>query len=394
MHRENEANRNVTLHAFLDVIARRSNMILLSTGIAAALAVMYSFTMSSLYSATAKILPPQQEMELIQSMVGQMGNLGMLAGDVLGKGNKAEMYAEILKSQVVMDPIIDRFQLMNLYRQKYRQNTYDKLERTTKIEVGKKSGIISITIEDKSPQRAAVLANAYVEELDKVLRSINVSGAGQSRSFLNQRLETAKEELAKAGDTLKAFQSKHKMIGMEKQVEATIQVIAELSAQLSFEESRLAAYRRQFTDTNQKVKNSMALVNSLRTKIAELEGTKSGDVIPSFGSVPEIGQEYLRIMREFKTNEAIVETLTKQYQLARLSEANTISPLQFVQTAKAPDFKSGPSKRKFVMLVTLSVLFLATAFAFVLENLAKMTAEDRERWRNSARCVPFLKKFV
>lgn len=394
MQPANENSQNGTLHDFLHVIAKRSKMILITTFVAALLAIGYSFTMSSVYSATAKILPPQQDIGLLQTMMGQMGNIGNIAGDVLGKGNKADMFVEILKSQAVMDPIIDRFKLMKLYRQKYRQSTYDKLEETSIIEAGKKSGIVSITVDDKNPQRAADIANAYVEELDKVLGTMNVTGAGQNRSFLNQRLDAARVDLAKAGDALKAFQQKYKTIGIEKQVEATIKVMAELRAQLAIEEVHLANLRRKFTDTNQNVKNAKTSVDNLRTQIARLEGDGIGDSIPSVGSVPAIGQEYLRLMREFKTHEAIIESLTKQYQLARISEANTVSNLKIIQLAKAPDFKSKPSKRKNVMLVTLSALFLSIAFAFVLENLAKMTTEDKERWRNSARCVPLLKRFV
>jgi len=386
--------QTVTLHYFFDIIARRSRLILFSTLAAAALAVIFSFFMANIYSATAKILPPQQEGTLLPSIMGQMGNLGAVAGDVLGKGNKADMYLEILKSQAIMDPIIDRFKLMELYNQDYRQYTYDRLEDNSSIEAGKKSGIISITVDDKDPKRAAALANAYVEELDRLMKRVNVTGSGQKRIFLEQRLAAARADLAKAEDALRTFQSKHKTIVIEKQAEATIKGIAELRAQLAAEEVQLATFRRQFTDSSQEVKNAKSSVNNLRGQIARLEGAGTGDAIPSVGSVPAIGQEYLRLMREFKTQEAIVETLTKQRELASISEASTVSTLQVVQTATPPDRKSKPSKRKLVMLVTLSALFLSTAFAFILENVEKMTAEEKEKWRNSAKFIPVLNRYI
>jgi uncharacterized protein involved in exopolysaccharide biosynthesis len=370
-------------------------MILFSTVAAAALAAIISFFMPGIYSATAKIMPPQQEGTLLPAVMGQLGSLGTVAGDVLGKGNKADMYLEILKSQAIMDPIIDRFKLMELYHQKYRQFTYKRLEDNASIEAGKKSGIISITVDDKDPKRAAAIANAYVEELDRLMKNVNVTGSGQKRIFLEKRLVAARADLVKAEEALRSFQSRHKTIVIEKQAEATIKGIAELRAQLVANEVQLATFRRQFTESSQEVKNAKSAVNNLRGQIARFEGAGTeDDAIPSVGSVPAIGQEHLRLMREFKTQEAIVDTLNKQRELASISEASTVSTLQVLQTATPPDFKSKPSRRKLVMLVTLSALLLSTAFAFVLENVEKMTDEEKERWRSSAKFVPFLSRYI
>ncbi len=394
MDHADQSRQTVSFHDYFNVIAKRSKMILYTTLAAGLLAVIGSFFMTNIYSATAKVLPPQQETGLLSSIMGQLGNLATVAGDIVGKGNKADMFVEILKSEAVMDPLINRFKLMEIYKQDYRQLTYKMLEEHSQIAAGKKSGIISITVDDKDPNRAAAIANAYMEELDKLLRRMNVSGAGENRHFMEQRLTEARADLVKAENAFKAFQTKYKTIGFEKQAEATIQGIAELRAQLAIQEVQLATLRRGLTDSNPKVKDAKSSIANLRAQIGRLEGTGTGEVIPSVGSVPAIGQEYLRLMREFKTREAIVETLTKQYEMSRISEANTVSTLQIVQFAKAPDRKSKPSKRKHVMLITLSALFLSTAFAFVLENVSKMTAEEKERWRNSARCIPVLKRFA
>jgi tyrosine-protein kinase Etk/Wzc len=384
----------VTLHDYFHVIAKRSRLILFSTLAAASLAVIGTFFLTSVYSATAKVLPPQQDGGLLASIMGQFGSLANLAGDVVGKGSKGEMYAEILMSQAIMDPIIDRFQLMQLYRQDSRQFTYLKLEQNSEISVGKKSGIISITVDDRDPKRAAELANAYVEELEKLLLQLSSTGSGQNRLFLEERLAKAKGDLVKAEEALKLFQSANKAIGLEKQAEASIEGIAQLKAQLASQEVLLATLRRQLTDATPEVKNARESIGNLRGQIARMEGAGAGGAIPSVGSVPALGQQYLRVMREFKTQEALVELLTKQYELAKFSEANDVPTLQVVQKAKAPDRKSKPSKRKQVMLVTLAALFLSTAWAFVLESLERMSAEEKERWRSSARLVPVLNRFL
>jgi len=386
--------QTVIPHDYFHVIAKRSRMILFSTITAAVLAVIASFFLTSIYSATAKIIPPQQESGLLSSIMGQVGNLAPFAGDVLGKGSKVELFAEILKSEAIMDPIIDRFQLIKLYKQDYRQFTYKLLEDHSTISAGKKSGIISITVDDKDPKRAAAIANAYVEELDKLLKNININGAGQNRLFLENRLASARADLAKAEEALKTFQAKNKTLNISEQTKASIEGIAKLKAQLASQEVTLAELSRRFPDSSQEVKNAKTATASLRSQIALLEGSEGSSAIPVIGSFPEIGKNYVRLTREFKTQEALVELLTKQYEMAKFSEASTIPTVQVVQMAKAPDRKSKPSKRKIIMLVTLSALFLSTAFAFVMENLDKMSAEEKERWRRSGRLVPILNRFV
>jgi uncharacterized protein involved in exopolysaccharide biosynthesis len=394
MHLSHQDRQTVTLHEYFHVVAKRSRLILFPTLTAAMLAVIASFFLTSIYSATAKILPPQQESGLLSSIMGQVGSLASVAGDVVGKGSKSDMYVELLKSETVMDPIIDRFQLMKLYKQDYRRFTRKMLEDRSAITAGKKSGIISVTVDDKDPKRAADIANAYVEELDKLLKSINTTGAGQNRQFLENRLAGARADLARAEEALKTFQAKNKTLNITEQAKASIEGIAKLKAELAIQEVRLAGLQRKFADTSQEVKNAKTATTSLRSQIDRLEESEGRGAIPSIGSFPEIGKEYVRLMREFKTQEALVELLTKQYEMARFSEASTVPAVQVVQVAKAPDFKSKPSKRKLIMLVTLCALFLSTAFAFVAESVGKMNAEERERWRSSLRLVPLLGRFV
>lgn len=394
MHPSDKSRQNITLHDYIHVIAKRSRLIIIITLTAAMLAAIASLFFTSIYSATTRIIPPQQESGLLSALKGQAGSLASFAGDVMGKSSSADMYVEILRSEAVMDPIIDQFKLMQLYNQAYRLSTYEILATKATITASKKSGIITIVVDDKDPRRAAAIANAYVDELDKLLKNVKITVASQNRLFLEKRLETAKTDLVKAEDALKKFQAKNKTLNISEQTKASIQGIALIKAELAKQEVALAGFRRIFPDTSQEVKNATTAVSSLRAQLARLEGSEGGSSIPAVGSLPEIGQEYIRLTREFKTQEGLIELLTQQYEMAKFSEASTVPAVQVVQVARVPDFKSKPSKRKQVMLVTLSALFLSLMTAFVLENLEKMPAENKEKWRNSARLVPGLKRYL
>ncbi|WP_277058925.1 GumC family protein [Trichlorobacter lovleyi] len=387
----NQAEDEINLLEYLEVLARNWRMIAKTTAVAALLAVVVSLCLPNIYSATTRILPPQQDSSgLMGMLMGAAGGMGGMAADLLGKGTPADMYVGILSSEAVSDTIIDRFRLMEVYGQKYRVTTYKALDKNVDITAGKKDGIIAITVDDEDPKRAAAIANAYVEELGKLLVKLNITGAGQSRSFYEERLAKARGDLAKAEDALKAFQSKNKIISVSDQAQASISGIAQLKAQQAVQEVQLGTLQRQFTDNSQEVKSAKASIANLRSQIARLEGQGNGGSIPGVGSVPELGQQYLRLMREFKIQETIVELLTKQYEMAKLSEAKDVVAVQVIQAARVPDKKNKPKRSLIVLAATFAAGFGAVLYAFIREAGERMPEEDRQRWKRIRGLLPDL----
>lgn len=139
-----------------------------------------------------------------------------------------------------------------------------------------------------------------MEELSKLTVKLNIIGAGQNRGYLEDRLAKGKVDLARAEESLKTFQSRNKAIDVPSQAQAAILGVAQLKAQLAVQEVQLAAMRSRFTDTTQDVIDMKATIANIRAQIAQVEGKDRGSSIPSMGSIPELGQEYVRLMREFK----------------------------------------------------------------------------------------------
>lgn len=362
------------LFDYLKVIFRHRRMIFRITLAATIITVIYTLLLSNIYTAKTLILPAQDDRGLMSAMMNQLGGLASLAGGVgvpIGGPTTADLYVSMLKSEAVKDPIIDRFRLLELYGKKFRTDVYGILDKNTSVLAGKKDGIITIAVSDKDPKRAAAMANAYVEELGNLAVRLNVAGAGQNRTFLEERLAKAKAELSKAEDNLKTFQAKNKAINVAAQAEATIKGVAELRAQLAVQEVQLATYRRQFTDSSQEVKNLATSVSNLRRQIAKLEGTDNDSALPSVGAVPAIGQEYVRLMREFKIQESLVEMLSKQYEMSKFSQAKDVSPVQVIQSAKVPERKSRPKRLKIIAFASLLGLVGSCASVLVFDYYRK-----------------------
>jgi len=380
---------------YLAVIFRHRRMIFRVTLAAAIISIFFTLFLPNLYTARTLILPAQEDRGLMTAMMNQLGGLATLAGGMgasVGGPTTADLSVSMLKSEAVKDPIIDRLRLMEVYKTKYRTDAYAILDKNTSVSLGKKDGIITIAVSDREPKRAAALANAYVEELGILAVRLNVTGSAQNRNFLEERLAKAKAELSKSEDNLKAFQAKHKAVHVTAQAEATIKGIAELRAQLASQEVQLATYRRQLTDSSQEVKNLATSVSNLRAQIAKLEGTGDDSSLLSVGSVPSIGQEYVRLMRDFKIKESLMELLTKQYEMAELSEAKDVSTIQVIQSAKVPERKSSPARTRIVFFSTFFVFCTSVLAAFFLEYFKRLPLEEVTAWKNILTFTPFRRK--
>lgn len=380
-----------TIHMldYIEVILKRKTLIFNTSCVAFLLALVISLIIPKSYSSTALIIPPQQDSSgMMSAFIGSMGNLGGVAGDLLGKASPADMYVSMLNSDAVSDAIIDRYNLMEAYHEKYRLDAYKTLEKYIHVSVGKKDGIVSITAEDKDPKRAAAIANTYVDELDKMVTKMNVAGSGQNRSFFEERLAKAKAELSQAEDALKRFQSKNMAIDIMDQAKVTVGAVAQLQAQLAVQEVQLETLRRQLTDSSQEVKNLKATIANIKSQVAKLEGNAGGGSIPSVGSVPGLAQEYFRLFREFKIKEAVVEILTKQFEMNILSESKGFAGIQVIQPARIPDKKSKPKRSIIVLASTFAAGFGAIFYVIILKALEEMSLEEKRQWQRIRNMLP------
>jgi len=366
---------------YLEVLAKHTKLIFRVVIAAFFLSIVVSLLIPPQYSSTSKILPPQQDTGLLGIMMSQMGgSTASVAGDLLGKGTPADLYASFLRSDVIKDRVIDRFKLMEVYGTKYRIDTYASLNKHATIETSKKDGIVTITVLDRDPKKAADMANAFVEELGNLTLKLNITAAGQNRLFIEKRLSIARSDLINAENNLKLFQTKYKLLDVTSQTKASIEGIAQLRAQLASQEIMLATMQRQYTESSQEIKILKVSINNLHKQISKLEGGGGGGSLPNVGAVPELGQESLRLMREFKVQEAIVESLTKQYEMTKFSEAKNTDGLQVIQYAQIPDKKTKPKRTVIVLAITFISLSCSIFAAFILEYINLMSTVERQRW--------------
>jgi tyrosine-protein kinase Etk/Wzc len=367
----------INLLEMLQVLVQRKMLIVKVCGFALVASAIVSFALPDKYSATAKILPPQKETGGgLSALLGQAGGLAGLASGGLSGGS--DLYLGILKSRSVGDAVIGRLELSKIYQTTTLEDTRKKLDEAVKVQAGK-DGIISIVAQDKDPKRSALLANAFVEELGKTTVRLNLSKAGSERVFLEKRLDLVKKDLKTAEDDLKTFAQRNKIVQVDSQAKASIEGIARLKAELAKQEVQLAVVRSNQTELSPEVMAIQTGIRRLKGELGALAGSNSGgEGIPSVGNVPGVGLEYSRRLREFKTQEAIFEQLTKQYEMAKLNEAKDSSSFQVLDEAVVPVKKSKPARGLIVAVSVTIAFFVSIILIFLQQYFASMSAEDKK----------------
>jgi uncharacterized protein involved in exopolysaccharide biosynthesis len=370
----------------LVILARHKRVVLGFPVVCMLLAALVALTLPNVYTGVARVLPPQGGASplaaaLLDSVTGGGGS-GNLVGQALGLKNPSDLYVGMLQSRTVTDAIIERFELQKLYDQQTLVETRKKLGRYTTLSAGKE-GIITLEVDDENPARAAAMANAYVDELDKLTQNVAITSAGRQRVFLEKQLGQAKEQLAQAEVALRLTQEKTGLINVTEQGKAMIESVASLRALVATKHVQLAAMRSGATEANPDYVRAQNELKGLRTELAKLEtrnGADTGGVIPSAGRIPETGLEYLRKFRDVQYYQTLFELLAKQYELAKVQEAAESGPIQVLDRAMPPDKKSKPYRLLMVLLagVLSGMLALLAAFALEARDRAKRDPAQRE----------------
>jgi tyrosine-protein kinase Etk/Wzc len=362
-------------------VANHKRLILMMTLICGGAGLLISLILPKRYTATAMILPPQQNSSMGSALLSQLGNLGAVAsltGRDLNLKNPNDMFVAMFNSQTVEDAMIQRFGLMQEYREKYLSAARKRFESNFAVEGNAKDNLLHISVQDKDPKRAAEMANAWIDQFRRLSQTLAISEASQRRLFFEQQMEQAKDNLANAEEALKKTQQTTGMIQLDSQARALIESAVTLRAQIAAKEVQLQAMRTYATNENSNVVELQQELDGLRSQLAKLGGSEdnsTGGLIVPKGKVPEAGLEYIRKLRDVKYYETIFEIIARQFEVAKLDEAKEGALVQVVDPALPPDRKSFP-KRGLITIAAIVVGFvLGVLLALLKASLARMKGD-------------------
>lgn len=373
----------------LIALADRKVLVLSITGAAILIAIVVSLLLPLRYTATCTILPPQQNSSMSATLAGQLGSLGgmsALAGSALGIKNPNDMYVALMTSRSVEDSIVERFGLMGEYHSRFLSDARKTLEKRATINGNSKDGLIRISIEDGDPNRAAELANGYVDQYRKLSERLAITEASQRRLFFEQELQQSKDHLADAEEALKKTEQQTGVIQLDSQARALIESAASLRAQISAKEVQIRSLQTFATDQNAQLLQAQQELQGLEAQLAKLGGSGSGsdaDLIQSRGKVTEAGLEYVRRLRDVKYYETIFDILARQFEMAKLDEARQGALIQVVDSAVPPDKRSSPKRTLIVLGAAALGLLVGIAAALLQATFDSMKRDFETRQKLS-----------
>jgi uncharacterized protein involved in exopolysaccharide biosynthesis len=362
---------------FVRELSGHKRFIAAVTAAAMAAGVAYSLTLPVLYTATTRILTPQQAPSSAAFVMSQLassgaGALAAAAGAGLGLHNPNDLYIGLLESRPVADAILEKFGLADLYKAKYPSVARAKLAGNTQIS-SEKSGFIAIAVTDGDPGRAAAMANMYTGQLLALSKSLAVTEASQRRLFYEDQLKRAKDDLVAAQYAFQQIQRKKGLVQLDAQARAVIGNLSALRAARAGKQVELDALRSYSTERNPQVELAENQLQSLAAEEARMEkaGGEAGSADLGLEQVADAGMDYLSAEHEVQYRQVMFDLLLKQYDAARLDEAKTATVVQVVETAAPPDRKSSPHRASIVFMFTVLGLVAACSYRFVCQVAAR-----------------------
>jgi tyrosine-protein kinase Etk/Wzc len=382
----------ISLLDLLIVLLAKKRFILRFVLTTMALAIVVALILPVQYEGQVVLLPPQQSSTVGGSLLGQaenvgaLGSLAALAGASLGLKNPTDMYVSLLKSRTVADAMIRRFGLMQEYHTKKLSDARKQLARRTTAEAGTKDGLIRLAVQDHDPNRAAQLANGYVEEFRNLSASLAITEAARRRLFFEGQVKEAKEKLTAAEDAMSKTQQSTGVLQIDSQARALIESAAVLRAQVVAKQVQIEGMRSFATDDNPNVvlaKQELAALQAQLERVAGSQRDPGSDINLSKGRVTQEGMEYIRRYRDLRYQEAMYELLSKEFEVAKLDEAREGAIVQVIDTAIPPDKKSSPHRTLIVLISTICGFIVAGSWVIMVERLqnALQLPENRQRVR-------------
>ena len=385
--------KEIDIKDYLKILVKWRSIIIFNVIVITLLSVIISLLLPPKWTAVTTILPPSEDASsgvsaLFGSGIGGMlGGGGALSRMLPGMATLSDLFAKELKSRRIMTEVLKKNNLLKLYKAKFKEDALKKLEERTAIEITPE-GIISVSVTEKTPELATRIANSFVEELDRFNREVNMTVGKKNRLFLEERLETVKNDLQAAEESLQVFQEYHKTISLSNEMSAAIDVIANIKAQIMADEVQLGMLNRYSSRNNPELTRLQNEIAQLKNKKREIEktgkdkdGFGAGFSIP-FTKLPEVSLELARRKRDLSVQGGLYNLLTQQYEQAKIMEVRDTPTVQVLDIATPPEKRSFPKRKKIVIFAFLFSFFFGIGLSFSFEYLESKKPEEVREWEN------------
>lgn len=184
---------------------------------------------------------------------GAAAAMAALTGNSGLTGGKATTYIEMMKTRVVLDPIIE--QVFDDKELEDRPDAETFAKKNLNIANTKGTQLISVEAKGRTPEKAKYIADNVVNNFLGLMTTLNKENKSLVVSFLDERIDIAKKEADDSAQALENFSKEHKIYGPEEQTKAQLE--------------KTAAYDKTLGELQVKYMASQASFRSASTQLGE-----------------------------------------------------------------------------------------------------------------------------
>lgn len=344
-------------------------MLLVATTALTLAGLVLLFLKPNEYTASTRVVTSESPNASLLGSVGRsLSSAARLLGDNQG-GSYAQQFA-ILTSDGFLRPAVDSFRLVSVYDvadTKYPQDEALRLLRKRALfELDPEFEYLSISVTDENPRRAADMANFFTRRLNSESARLRNETATQYRAFIEARYRKAEQDVDSLLTQTKEFQRRYGVFDLPSQSQAFFTQVASLRAEMVRLEVQLETAKAEFGPESTQVRALQEAVSKATEQYNRaLEGRERALPV-SQAALPEMARQYANLKQQEEMQRSILEVVAPLFETAKLEESRRTAPLQVIDWARAPVFKSSPKRAFLSVMIAISSFILLTLWMVLL----------------------------
>jgi tyrosine-protein kinase Etk/Wzc len=329
------------------------------------------------YKSTTSVFPVDQSrlIRTLGTVSSSMKSFSHIRNSVYSKffsttiGNiETDRCLAILKSNAALISVIQKFDLVHVYDIKSYpvDNSIKELFKNVEFKVVRE-GNVFITVYDKDPQRAADMANYFVEILNKRYSEIVAESIKNNKRVIDQYYIGSVDKLTSSEDSLKKMQNEYGIVSLPDQFMAYRNTVSEFAKKLIEKEIQANVLRKTHSIDHPNVGIAYMEVMELQNKLDKLNSGATdyeigSNVFSPFNKPATFSTEYIRRQNDIEAQYKILQSMTSLNQNAE-AEANYKSPAVIVIDRAVPAEREVRPHR---ILIIISGIIIGIVSAFLL----------------------------
>ncbi|QQS36860.1 MAG: hypothetical protein IPM56_02590 [Ignavibacteriales bacterium] len=389
---DSKETKSSNLIELLTVLVAHRRMIIINVVVITIVAAVVSLLLPNSYTAKVSFISPKKKGGLfgdIASFSNTIKDISKTLGGRLGNvTDEAYNYLVLLQSRSASIRVINKFELRKVYEIDERnpiENVLNELSDHVDFNIEDEGNII-ISVKDKKPDRAAEIANFYVQVLNELSTELSISEAKNNRVFIEKRFLEVQNEIRKLEDSIQIFSERNHVFEIEEQIKSAISVASELRAKIESTKIERDLLKLKYAVDNPIILQADLEITEMEKRLRSLNFGDENSFRSSinffipFKKVPETAIKYLRLKRNFEIQTMLLEFIYPIYEQAKIEEQKDIPVILVVDEAIAPQKKSGP-KRSLIVISALIISFLISSLIALINNSYKRLKSNEISYR-------------